>query len=356
MAVNWNDLFDVSGIKSVSPNDKARWAYVPTDEQKRALDAAGLVPADGGPAPGQALRVLGDSSRTHVTASYYRSKGHPRREHRLGREFISEWLTVGDEVLVGARNGQLFVAKVQDLANLETIEADILLELGEGRDARLITRLSATQLRQVRPVHIRQAVDRLLAGADAPNFSPSRDYDVVASTGERLAPKKVFGLAIEQALGIEAFPAHFSAGWGQPCFEIIQEAGFVILDKVDPTAQPDRHSPTPPDQEELSWAEGNPRFAEHLRTERRRSRQAVAAKRAHVRAHNEGKLVCENPKCTADWYGVFPFAMAEAVFEIHHTVLVSEMKSDHRTSLDDLLCLCAACHRAEHRRLTLEDR
>lgn len=218
----------------------------------------------------------------------------------------------------------------------------------------LIGRLSAGQLRQVGPLHVRGAVDRLLAGEDAPNFSASRDYHVVASTGERLAPKKVFGLAIEQALGIEAFPGHFSAGWGQPCFEIIQQAGFAIVDKAELTDGSGHRPAPPPDQEELSWAEGNPRLAEHLRTERRRSRRAVAAKRAEVRALNQGKLLCENPACTADWYSVFPLAMAEAVFEVHHTVPVSTMGQDHRTSLEDLMCLCAACHRAEHRRLALE--
>lgn len=220
-----------------------------------------------------------------------------------------------------------------------------------------IRRLSTAELSQVRPIHIRNAVDRLLAGEDAPNFSSSRDYEVVSSTGERLAPKKVFGLALEQVLGIETFPAHFSAGWGLPCFDIIQEAGFAIVAKrteFEDRAEDSSAVHTPPEQEELSWAEGNPRFAEHLRKERRRSRQAVAAKRADVRRRNEGKLTCENPCCSTDWYAVFPSAIAEAVFEVHHTTPVSEMAEDHRTSIADLACLCASCHRAEHRRLALE--
>lgn len=216
-------------------------------------------------------------------------------------------------------------------------------------------RLTTAQLRQVLPIHVRQAVDRLLAGEDASNFSESRDYDVVVSQGERLAPKKVFGLAIEEALGFDAFPSHFSAGWGQPCFETIQAAGFAIVGKSEPrrvlvTAQ----AAHPPEQEEQSWAEGSPQFAEHLRIERKRSRQASAAKRAQVRLQNGGRLACENPACTMDWYAAFPLPQAEAVFEIHHKLLVSEMDADHRTSLNDLACLCASCHRAEHRRLSIE--
>lgn len=216
-------------------------------------------------------------------------------------------------------------------------------------------RLTRAQLRQVLPIHVRQAVDRLLAGEDASNFSDSRDYDVMAATGERLAPKKVFGLAVEQALGIEAFPWHFSAGWSQPCFEIILEAGFAIVAKGEQGAAPDNSLVAPTtEQEEQGWAEGSLRFAEHLRTERKRSRQASAAKRTQVRSQNGGRLACENPGCIADWYAVFPLAHAEAVFEIHHRILVSEMSDDHRTSVEDLMCLCASCHRAEHRRLSLE--
>lgn len=223
------------------------------------------------------------------------------------------------------------------------------------KDASRRDRLTGEQQRQVLPIHVRQAVDRLLSGENAPNFAASRDYDVLTSSGERLAPKKVFALAIEQALGIEAFPSHFSAGWSQPCFEIIQAAGFAIVEKRDAGHAPEEVVLIlPPEQEEQSWAEGNQRLADHLRVERRRSRQASAAKRVQVRSRNGGRLVCENLACTTDWYAVFPLAQAEAVFEIHHKHLVSEMGQEHRTKLDDLECLCASCHRAEHRRLALD--
>lgn len=216
-------------------------------------------------------------------------------------------------------------------------------------------RLSAERLRQVLPIHIRQAVDELVSGQDAPRFSESRDYVVLTPSGDRLAPKKVFGLAIEHALGIEAFPAHFSAGRGHPCFAVIEEAGFTIVAKRETARQLEESSPALPlEQEERSWAEGSRRFANHLRTERKRSRQASAAKRMQVRRRNGGRLACENPACTTDWYAVFPLVEAEAVFEIHHKHLVSAMEQDHRTALEDLQCLCASCHRAAHRSLALE--
>ncbi|HEY8616286.1 HNH endonuclease [Phenylobacterium sp.] len=250
--------------------------------------------------------------------------------------------------------------------NLDQLAIVRLLGLREGEFRRggatpipEVGLLTAEELRPVTALQIRRAVDRLLAGEDALNFAPSRDYDVLLPTGERLAPKKVFGLAVEQALGIEAFPGHFKAGWSERCFSAILEAGYDIVAKATASAAaptPPGGSETPSDPDEKRWAEGSPRLAQHLRNERQRSRTAVAAKRAEVRAENDGRLACENPTCTADWYGIFPLAIAEAVFEVHHTILVSAMDQDHETSLGDLQCLCAACHRAEHRRLMLDER
>lgn len=50
---------------------------------------------------------------------------------------------------------------------------------------------------------------------------------------------------------------------------------------------------------------------------------------------------------------VYPHAIADAIFEIHHTISLKEMGEDHETSIEDLLCLCANCHRAEHGRMAL---
>lgn len=112
----WSMVFDAHGVKRVARNDKNKSAYVPSQEQKDALEQAGLIPEDGGPAPAFALRVLGDPLRDQVKTSYYRSKGHPHRERRMGREIISRWLEVDDEVLIGVRNGTVFIAKVHDPA------------------------------------------------------------------------------------------------------------------------------------------------------------------------------------------------------------------------------------------------
>ncbi len=219
----------------------------------------------------------------------------------------------------------------------------------------VVSRLGVDLLRRVTTLHVRVAVDRLLSGEDASNFSDSRDYDLIVEGGQRLAPKKVFGLALEAALGIDARPGHFSAGWGEPCFELLQAAGYRIVVKDEPAYLIGDGSPaTPADAEELAWAEGSAKVVSHLRTERRRNPRASAEKRKQIRSENGGRLRCENAACTTDWYSVFPETIAESVFEIHHTLPVAEMKPNHQTVLSDLRCLCATCHRAEHRRLAIE--
>lgn len=121
----WGDIFDAHAVKRVSPNDQRKCAYVPSREQKTVLEKAGWLPTDGGPAPATSVRVLGDPQRSTVDASYYRSRGHPGREPRLGRQVISSWLVEGDELLMGLKAGQLFFAKVHDPATHTQIASDL---------------------------------------------------------------------------------------------------------------------------------------------------------------------------------------------------------------------------------------
>lgn len=231
----------------------------------------------------------------------------------------------------------------------------------------MIKRLSSEQQRRVTTAHVDAAVASLLSGIDAPNFAESRDYDLLTQEGDRLAPKKVFGRALEEAgVVAEAFPRHFSAGWSQPSFEILEAAGYTIIRMTEAAAEANRRqrraradaqevdkaaATVGIDAEERSWIEGDKRMAKHLRTERRRSATAAAAKRAAVRAANDGRLACEH--CATDWYAIYPPAIAEAIFDVHHTIPLKDMDEGHETEVKDLLCLCANCHRAEHRRMAL---
>lgn len=230
-----------------------------------------------------------------------------------------------------------------------------LHEVIEGKANTL--RLSATELRKVKPAHIHKAVQKLLDGGDARNFAPSREYDALTDTGIPLAPKKVFGLALEEALGIEVHPGHFSAGWGKICFELLEEAGLWIVPKKEGKARP-KPSKTEiaaeladyaPTEEERSWIEGNPKIASHLRRERHPG--LAREKRAQFIAEH-GRLFCED--CKLDPAELYGKEAGSACIEVHHHIThVAMMQPGHETSLEDLKCLCANCHRVLHRKLAL---
>jgi len=230
-----------------------------------------------------------------------------------------------------------------------------LREVVEGKGN--VVRLPASELRKVKPSHIHKAVRKLLDGGDTPNFAPSREYDALTDTGIPLAPKKVFGLALEEALGIETYPGHFSAGWGQICFELLQEAGLWIVPKNGGAPRP---KPDPklieselanfaPTEEELSWIEGNPKIVSHLKRERAPG-LAKEKRDAFIAEHK--RLFCEDCKLDpVEQYG--PEAGSACIEVHHHRTHVANMKPSHKTSMDDLKCLCANCHRVLHRKLAL---
>lgn len=217
--------------------------------------------------------------------------------------------------------------------------------------------LPAAQLRKVLPAHIHAAVARLAGGEVAENFGPSTFYDALTLDGARYAPKQVFGFALEEALGIEAMPDHFSAGWGTPCFDIIEKAELYISPKNS-----GRPRPTPndaqlkkalsgftPTDEERSWIEGNPKIATHLVRERK---AGLAKKKREAFIAEHKKLFCESCKMDpVEMYG--PDAGSACIEVHHHRVHVADMGGSHETTLDDLKCLCANCHRVLHRELAL---
>lgn len=202
-------------------------------------------------------------------------------------------------------------------------------------------RLPAEELKKVTAKHIWDAVQALLVDDVRHPFGPSTDYEVLADDGTRLPPKAVFGIAATHALGFEVGPGHFSGGVNTPCFRAIQRAGYEIVRKGQQT----HAQRIPPSDEEQEWSEGGKRLMVHLRSERRPGLSA-AKKADFIEQH--GALFCE--RCKRDpvkEYG----ELGEACIEVHHTVLVSDMKPDHKTKLSDLTCLCANCHRVIHRQL-----
>lgn len=201
-------------------------------------------------------------------------------------------------------------------------------------------RLPAETLNRVTADYVRQAVFDTIDNGPDPAFGESREYDMIVGDGVRLPPKAVFGRAASLALGFRVLPRHFSAGEGEPCFKILRAAGFEIV----PKGQAETVA-TALSQEDLSWTEGNVRRVSHLKKER--ARGLAAAKRAEFKREH-GRLFCQ--RCGLDPVAQYGGPEGEACIEVHHAAAaVSEMTPGHRTSLADLQCLCANCHRVVHR-------
>jgi hypothetical protein len=201
-------------------------------------------------------------------------------------------------------------------------------------------RLPVSELNKVRPEQIWQAVQLLLDGYAGHPFAPSTDYDVVNDDGRRLPPKAVFGIAAKEALGFEVVPDHFTAGLNSPCFRLIEDAGYRIVAKSE--QPPELPMLIPEDQ---YWTEGNKKLTIHIKKER--SPAASRAKKSQFKAMH-GKLFCE--KCGLVPVEHYKTPYAESCIEVHHReVQVQDMQPQHRTKLDMLQCLCANCHRLEHK-------
>lgn len=214
-----------------------------------------------------------------------------------------------------------------------------------NRQQRNQPRLPAEQLRRVTAEHIWMAVQALLGGGEAANYGDSVDYDLLADDGVRLPPKHVFGLAATAALGFDVMPFHFTAGRGTTCFDILETAGYKIV----PKGEVPQSSDAPLDPNEREWAEGEPKLVTHYRRERAPG-LANAKKAEFMRQH--GRLICE--RCSFDPVAQYG-DIGDACIEVHHDAFrVTDMPANHLTTLKDLKCLCANCHRIVHRQIAMK--
>lgn len=222
---------------------------------------------------------------------------------------------------------------------------DLATRLGgvaEEGGLRSLERLPAEVLRRATPEYVWRAVQRFMEGDVQHAFGPSTDYDLIADDGRRLPPKAVFGLALSMALdGAPIEPRHFTAGG--MCFALLRAAGYQVVHKGD--------APEPSGGEiciDEEWREGGVKFKLHL-TRERAPGLAKAKKAQYLRIH--GRLCCE--RCGLDPVVHYGAGEAEACIEVHHSSThVSEMDEGHKTTLDDLQCLCANCHRFVHKILS----
>ena len=91
------------------------------------------------------------------------------------------------------------------------------------------------------------------------------------------------------------------------------------------------------------YLEGAISFKWHKRRERS---SALRKKKLETFQEHNGKLFCE--LCRLEPRRAYPDELAASVLEIHHTKPLSAARSPQPTSLEDLLVICASCHRALH--------
>lgn len=129
MTIDWKNVFDAYATKKVTKTDKEKGAFVPTKDQCRVIAKAGIKPAIPRPATEFSITILNDTVKA-IGASFYHSErlSDPTRtpEPRMGHAFISSWLEIGDTVLLGCINDELFALKVQGVLLVEEdIRGDI---------------------------------------------------------------------------------------------------------------------------------------------------------------------------------------------------------------------------------------
>ena len=201
--------------------------------------------------------------------------------------------------------------------------------------------LTVEDFNRINSKHFEDAVHALVAGEEDHPFGESTDYDVLLENGKRLAPKAVLGIAARRALNLDNVqPSHFRGGEGTPCFKTIRRLGYLIVPKGG-----DGKVPLDPDQSK--WIEGDPVRESHLRYER--NPKAVREKK-DIMLKEYGRLICE--ECKFDPVEYYRKQSGNACIEVHHTVPLAEV-GRRETSIEDLMCVCANCHRVLHHEMRL---
>lgn len=237
------------------------------------------------------------------------------------------------------------ILSLLDELDLGAVTAKQVLVSVDGNGLTGSARLPAEELRKVTAEYIWKAVQFLLEDSLAEDFGPSIDYDLLVDANARLAPKQVFGLAAKEALGFKVMPKHFTAGKGTVCFELLEAAGYRIVPKGEQVETFE----IPTDTEDREWAEGQVKLTYHLKRERSPG-LSKAKKASFIKEH--GRLFCE--ECGTDPIEAYGDCGSACIEVHHHAIHVADMGDEHKTTLDQLRCLCANCHRIVHRRLKLK--
>ncbi|MBK6006867.1 hypothetical protein JJB11_12270 [Ramlibacter ginsenosidimutans] len=232
---------------------------------------------------------------------------------------------------------------------------DVLWICGPGKGARLVT---------IGPIQIARIVDYEEASRVLRYTPWDAEYHALASRGRRVVPQEV---NLEPILGQLEFASRRRLDLTKPLGQQLQSmrelaphsahllqslwtdakgASPSIASRL-PNAAPHENPPVGvplPDQE---WIEGSPLLRVHLTRER--APGLSQAKKAQFRQEH-GKLYCQ--RCKFDPSGFYRTPAADACIEVHHSAMpLSNMTTQHATTLHELECLCANCHRLVHAEL-----
>ena len=81
---------------------------------------------------------------------------------------------------------------------------------------------------------------------------------------------------------------------------------------------------------------------------RRRESKLRDAKIRQALRQNNGKLCCQVPSCGFDFSAVYG-AIGEGYAQVHHLKPLAETEGEQKTTLNDLMVVCANCHTMIHR-------
>ena len=96
--------------------------------------------------------------------------------------------------------------------------------------------------------------------------------------------------------------------------------------------------------------EGALRLRKHYARER--SRYLIDKKKEHFSNGNEGMVFCE--VCGFDFSKNYPPDLGKGFIEAHHIRPLADISTVQKTTLDDLMLVCANCHRMIHRTKDVE--
>lgn len=95
---------------------------------------------------------------------------------------------------------------------------------------------------------------------------------------------------------------------------------------------------------QYSAMEGGLQLKSHYRRER--SRKLISLKKEQYK-RSHGVLRCEI--CGLSFVEIYPESLGEDFIEVHHKTPLSQIEKTVKTTLDDLILVCANCHRMIHR-------